>query len=143
MSDPVSPYLSVVLPVGLVEGLRYNHRLVRPGTRFSFPDTATYALSELLHDLGEEDDLAACGVHLPPVEHAPSCKRSKGKRTAEHGFYSMIVPEWFHHTWARVVNLHDGHGPTAARRALLHHYRCVRRYYAEHEPEHLAQFPDL
>ena len=143
MSEPVSPYLSVVLPIGLVEGLRYNHRLVHPGERFSFPDATMYALSELLHDLGEEADLAACGITIPAPYYAASSTKGKGKRTAAHGFYSMIVPEWFHHTWARVVNLHDGHGPTAAHRALLHHYRCVRRYYAEHEPEHLAQFPDL
>ena len=73
--------LSVVLPVGLIEGLAYNHRIAHPGSRFSFPSAALYAMyamAELRHDLEDEVALAADGIPIPPpwpvrVKARPGC----------------------------------------------------------------------
>jgi hypothetical protein len=133
--------LSVVLPVGLIEGLAYNHRIAHPGSRFSFPSAALYAMAELRHDLEDEVGLAADGIPIPPPWPAAACPRGRDERTSAHGFYSMGVPGSFADTWAWLLARHGGYAPTVVYRAMLHQYRCVRRYYAENDPTHLDHLP--
>lgn len=137
------PYISVVLPEGLVEGLVYNHKLTHPGMRFSFPVAALYAMAELRHDLEDEVVSATDGVPIPPPWPGVSSPKDRNRRTAAHGFYSMVLPESFDDTWAWLLARHDGHAPTVLYRALLYHYRCVRQYYIENDPSHLGYFQAL
>lgn len=137
----IQSHVSVVLPTELMGGLSYNHRLTKQRGRFSFASEALYSMRELKNDLEDEVQLAADGITIPPPWPAVSAPKDKNKRTFEHGFYSMKIPGSFYEPWKWLLERHGGHAPTVLYRALLHQYRCVRRYYAENEPDHLDHFP--
>lgn len=138
--------VSVVLPPGLMEGLLDNYKGHNiNGKRPTFAGIALYALEELHHDLGHIEGLAKAGITLP--EHNPSYTISipKSERRAEHGFYSMKIPEDFLDLWWELLKAHDNNGPAVVYRALLSLYRANYSFHAEHKPESdfTSKYPKL
>jgi hypothetical protein len=130
------PYAFVVLPVGLLEGLQFNHAETNPDKRFSLMRLALYALEELSHDLKYASSTVA------PAELDLPRPKSWG-RTGEFGYYSMNFPESFRSTWDWLCAQHDGRKDVTMLRAFKHQYKYVRMYYRTCEPAKLHNFPRI
>ena len=144
ISRPAYLQVSVVLPPGLMEGLLENYATVN-GKKASFAGIALYALEELHHDLRDPDNLAGAGITLPKHDPSYTISIPKSERRAEHGFYSMKVPEGFRELWWELLEGHDNNGPSVVYRALLSLYRSVYSFYAENKPgcAFLVKYPKL